>query len=120
MLAAGQRYLRDLGGLTEIRFIESREEVPQDVMSAVIDGAEIFVPLADLVDYEAERVRLGKEQKRLEGEVARVNGKLGNPGFVSKAPEKLVQEEREKLVKYQEMLEKVTAQLAAVERKLGR
>ena len=88
-------------------------------MSAVVDGAEIFVPLDDLMDYKAELARLQKEKKRLEGEVKRVVGKLSNQGFVSKAPEKVVAEERAKKDKYEEMLAKVTDRLAMVERKLG-
>ena len=55
-------------------------------MSAVVSGAEIFIPLDDIMDYEAELERLEKEKKKLEGEVKRVRGKLSNEGFVSKAP----------------------------------
>ena len=89
-------------------------------MSAVIDGAEIYIPLEDLVDYNAEYERLLKEQKKLEGEVKRVEGKLSNQGFVSKAPEKVINEEREKMVKYKEMLEKVTDRLAMIGAKIGK
>ena len=94
--------------------------MPADSMSAVIAGAEIYIPLEDLVDFEAEYERLSKEKKRLEGEVKRVEGKLSNQGFVSKAPEKVVNEEREKMVKYKEMLEKVTARLEMVAAKAGK
>lgn len=83
-------------------------------MSAVVDGAEVFIPLDDLMDYEAELERLRKEEKRLEGEVKRVVGKLSNEGFVSKAPAQLVEEERGKQVKYEEMLAKVIDRLAMV------
>ena len=89
-------------------------------MSAVIDGAEIYIPLEDLVDYNAEYERLLKEQKKLEGEVKRVEGKLSNEGFVSKAPEKVINEEKEKMVKYKEMLEKVTDRLAMIGAKIGK
>ena len=57
-------------------------------MSAVIVGIEIFIPLDDLVDFNAEYDRLTKEKKKLEGEVKRVAGKLSNEGFLAKAPEK--------------------------------
>ena len=87
-------------------------------MSAVVDGAEVYIPLDDLMDYEAELDRLQKEKKRLEGEVKRVVGKLSNQGFVSKAPAKLVEEERAKQVKYEEMLAKVVDRLAIVEAKV--
>ena len=87
-------------------------------MSAVVSGAEIFIPLDDIMDYEAELERLEKEKKKLEGEVKRVRGKLSNEGFVSKAPEKVVNEEREKQVKYEEMLAKVCDMLETVKKKL--
>ena len=87
-------------------------------MSAVVDGAEVFIPLDDIIDYAAELERLAKEQKRLEGEVKRVKGMLGNPNFVNKAPEKKVAEERAKQVKYEEMLAKVNERLALVESKV--
>ena len=87
-------------------------------MSAVINGAEICIPLDDLVDYKAEFERLTKEKQKLEGEVKRVKGKLSNEGFVKKAPEKVVNEEKEKMAKYEDMLAKVIERLAMVENKL--
>ena len=72
------------------------------------------------MDYEAELDRLQKEKKRLEGEVKRVVGKLSNEGFVSKAPAKLVEEERAKQTKYEEMLAKVVDRLAIVEKKVAK
>ena len=119
-LTAGKEYIMNLGNITQITFAENKEDVPADSMSAVIAGAEIYIPLEDLVDFEAEYERLSKEKKRLEGEVKRVEGKLSNQGFVSKAPEKVVNEEREKMVKYKEMLEKVTARLEMVAAKAGK
>ena len=116
--AAGP-YISNLANLSDLQFIGDKSQVPEEVMSAVVDGAEVFIPLDDLMDYEAELSRLQKEKKRLEGEVKRVVGKLSNQGFVSKAPEKVVAEERAKKDKYEEMLEKVTERLALVERKLG-
>ena len=72
------------------------------------------------MDYEAEYDRLTKEKKKLEGEVKRVVGKLSNEGFVSKAPEKVINEEKAKQVKYEEMLAKVIDRLAIVEKKVGK
>ena len=118
MLKSDERYLKDIANITEITFVADKKEVPEDVMSAVIDGAEIFIPLDDLVDFNAEFERLTKEKKRLEGEVKRVVGKLSNEGFVSKAPEKVINEEREKKVKYEEMLEKVISRLEMVAKKV--
>ena len=70
-----------------------------------------FLPLADLIDYEKEIERLNKEKARLEDELKRVNGKLSNEKFLSKAPESVVEEEKEKLQKYQSMMEKVLERL---------
>lgn len=117
---AGERYTMSLANITDISFITDKKDVPEEVMSAVIDGVEIYIPLDDLVDYNAEFDRLTKEKKRLEGEVARVKGKLSNQGFVAKAPEKVIDEEKEKQVKYEDMLAKVTAQLETVSKKVGK
>ena len=117
-LKAGTQYLKNLGNITEITFASGKSEIPDDAVSAVIDGAEIYVPLDDLVDYREEYDRLTKEKKKLEGEVARVDGKLSNQGFVSKAPEKVINEEKAKKEMYEEMLAKVTAQLESVSQKI--
>lgn len=115
---AGEAYLKNLANITELIFTDSRAEVPEDAVSAVIDGAEIYIPLDDLVDFAEEKARLEKEQKRLEGEVKRSTGMLNNPGFVSKAPEAKIQAEREKLAMYEDMLAKVKGQLEQVIAKL--
>ena len=88
-------------------------------ISAVIAGVEIFIPLDDLVDFKAEYDRLTKEKKKLEGEVKRVVGKLSNQGFLAKAPEKVINEEKEKQAKYEEMLAKVEERLAMVSGKVN-
>ena len=115
---AGEAYLRNLANITEILFTDSKKDVPEDAVSAVIDGAEIYIPLDDLVDFADELARLEKEQKRLEGEVKRSNGMLNNPGFVNKAPEAKIQAEKEKLAMYEDMLAKVSAQIEAIKTKL--
>lgn len=118
VVKTGERYIKKLANITDITFADSKADVPEDVMSAVVDGAEVFIPLDDIMDYAAELERLQKEQKRLEGEVKRVKGMLSNPNFVNKAPEKKVNEEREKQVKYEEMLAKVVERLQLVEAKV--
>ena len=72
------------------------------------------MPLADLIDFKKERERLEKEKKRLEGELKRVKGMLGNERFMSKAPEQKIAEEKEKLLKYEGMMQKVEEELAAL------
>ena len=118
VVKAGERYTEKLANIKEITFISDKSQVPEEVMSAVVSAAEVFIPLDDIMDYDAELERLTKEKKKLEGEVRRVKGKLSNEGFVSKAPAKVVEEEREKQAKYEEMLAKVTDRLAYVEKKV--
>ncbi len=114
----GERYIRALANISEISYPESKDGIGEDFMSAVIDGGEIYIPTDDLLDYKQEFDRLTKEKDRLTKEVARAEGKLGNEGFVSKAPEKVINAEREKLAVYREMLEKVVDRLTAVEKKI--
>lgn len=118
VVRAGERYIKKLANITEITFISDKKDVPEETMSAVVDGAEVYIPLDDIMDYEAELERLTKEKKRLEGEVKRVTGKLSNEGFVNKAPAAVVEEEKQKKVMYEDMLAKVTARLATVESKV--
>lgn len=117
-IKAGERYIKSLANITEINFIDDKAQVPEEVMSAVMGGVELFIPLDDLLDYKAEFERLTKEKARLEGEVKRVIGKLSNEGFVAKAPEKVITEEKEKQAKYEDMLAKVISRLELVEKKL--
>ena len=118
VVRAGKRYITKIANITDITFAASKADVPEEVMSAVVAGAEIFIPLDDIMDYEAELDRLRKEKKKLEGEVKRVVGKLSNEGFIKKAPEKVINEEKAKQVKYEEMLAKVCDRLAVVEKKV--
>lgn len=80
-------------------------------MSAVVTGAEIFLPLEGLINIEEELARLAKEQQKWESEVKRVEGKLANERFVSKAPAAVVEEEKQKQVDYQQKLEAVKRQI---------
>lgn len=118
VVRAGERYITKIANITDITFAASKADVPEEVMSAIVAGAEIFIPLDDIMDYEAELDRLRKEKKKLEGEVKRVVGKLSNEGFIKKAPEKVINEEKAKQVKYEEMLAKVCDRLAVVEKKV--
>ncbi|MBR2619339.1 MAG: class I tRNA ligase family protein, partial [Firmicutes bacterium] len=120
VVKSAERHVKKLANITDITFIADKADVPEEVMSAVVAGAEVFIPLDDIMDYEAEYDRLTKEKKKLEGEVKRVVGKLSNEGFVSKAPEKVINEEKAKQVKYEEMLAKVIDRLAIVEKKVGK
>ncbi len=91
---------------------------PTLAMTAVISGAEVYIPLAGLVDLSQEVQRLQKEIDKLENEVARGEKKLSNQGFVNNAPEQLVAEEKEKLSGYREKLTATTVRLAEVKKEL--
>ena len=80
----------------------------------MIAGATLYIPFAELVDIAQEIARLEKEEKRLVGELARVNGMLSNEKFLSKAPESKIAEEKGKLEKYTQMMEQVRERLAAL------
>ena len=86
--------------------------IGQDAVSIPLADAVIYIPLEELVDKEKELERLNAEKKRLEGEIRRSEGMLGNEKFVSKAPAAKVAEEREKKEKYERMLAQVDQQLA--------
>ncbi|CAK8054515.1 valine--tRNA ligase [Eupransor demetentiae] len=92
--------------------ISADVQAPKLAMSQVISGAEIYVPLAGLIDIDAEITRLQGEVKRFQGEVKRAEGKLGNEKFVNSAPEKVVAAEREKLADWQSKLEATEKRLA--------
>ncbi|GED50842.1 valine--tRNA ligase [Brevibacillus borstelensis] len=92
--------------------ISEQLKTPDKAMSAVVSGAELFLPLAGLIDLDQEVKRLEKELATLHGEVERIEKKLNNPGFMAKAPEKVVEEERAKMAGYMEKREKVMARLS--------
>ena len=75
------------------------------------DSCQIYIPLGELVDVEKERARLSAELERIEGEIRRAGGKLANQNFVTKAPKKLVEDERSKLEKYIDIKSKIEKQL---------
>ena len=110
----GAAYLEKLASASEVTFLDNKENLDKNLVSVVVKGGELFLPLLDLVDREKELERLDKEKKKLEGEIKRVEGKLSNERFVSKAPEAVVNEERAKGEKYKEMLEAVLERIEAL------
>ncbi|HHW31962.1 MAG TPA: valine--tRNA ligase [Clostridiaceae bacterium] len=114
IISEGEKYFIRLAGASEVVFQSDKHGIPSTAVSGVIPGAQIYIPLEDLIDIDKEIERLEKEKANLEGELKRVEGKLNNKGFISKAPEKVVQEEREKQAKYQDMYNKVVERLNAL------
>ena len=111
---AGASYIEKLASASEVTFIQDKSEVPANAVSLVVKGGELFMPLLDLVDKEKELERLNKEMKKLKGEVERIDKKLSNQGFVAKAPEAVINGEKEKRIKYQEMLDAVLVRIDAL------
>ncbi|MBQ5487521.1 MAG: valine--tRNA ligase [Clostridia bacterium] len=105
-------YLNKLASASTVDVRFDKEGIDKNAVSVVSKIGEAFIPMNELIDIEKELERLEKERKRWEGEVARANGKLSNQGFMAKAPEKVVAEERAKLANAQEMLEKLNARIA--------
>lgn len=108
---SGVNYIEKLASASEVVFINDKNEVPENAVSLVVKGGELFMPLLDLVDKEKELERLNKEKKKLEGEVERIDKKLSNQGFVAKAPQAVIDAEKEKREKYQEMLNAVLVRI---------
>ena len=104
-------FILKLGLGEKIVVQKDKAGIPENAISILKDGIELYMPLEDLVDMEEERKRLEEEKTRLESEVARCEKMLSNPGFVNKAPEKKIQEEKDKLEKYKDMLAKVEERL---------
>ena len=112
----GKVFFATLGYASEVIIQSNKENIDDDFVSAIIKDASIYMPFADLVDIEKELQRLEEEKQKLESEVDRVNKKLSNQGFVSKAPEKVISEEKDKLEKYSQMLEKVLERIKVLEK----
>ena len=110
----GKSYVEKLASCSELEFITDKKDVPENAVSAVVKGGELFMPLLDLVDKDKELERLNKEKAKLESEIMRVEKKLSNEKFVSKAPEAVVNEERAKGEKYKEMLQAVLQRIEAL------
>ena len=106
-----KKFILKLGLGEKIIVQKDKIGIPENAISILKDGIELYMPLEDLVDMEEERKRLEEEKTRLESEVARCEKMLSNPGFVNKAPEKKIQEEKDKLEKYKDMLAKVEERL---------
>ncbi|EKF9217962.1 valine--tRNA ligase [Vibrio cholerae] len=112
-IEANKPVLVSLAKLESIHVLADGEATPA-CATALVGKSELMIPMAGLIDKDAELDRLAKEIAKTQGEIARIEGKLGNEGFVAKAPEAVITKEREKLAGYQEALVKLEQQKATI------
>ena len=104
-----------LAGASDVSIVDSYSE--EGAVQIITDSAAVYIPLADMVDFAAERRRLEGELKVCEGEIKRCEGKLSNEGFVAKAPAAVVDAEKAKLEKHKKQKLGIEEALAAIEGK---
>jgi len=112
-LAENEPLLMKLAKLESIRVLGAGEEAPLAAI-ALVGDMQVLVPMAGLIDKDAELARLDKEIQRLEGEVKRIGGKLGNANFVDKAPAEVIAKERSKLTESEQALARLGEQRARI------
>lgn len=112
----GAVFFQKLASASDVTLLKDKSSVGENTVAVIVDGAQIYIPLGELVDFEKELKRLEEEKKHLLGEIKRVEGKLSNKGFVDKAPARVVDEEKAKGEKYREMLQKVEESLSAFQK----
>jgi len=113
LFANSEEFFKKLAGASQVIVKKEKDADCEKALTVVVDSAMLFMPTDELIDKEKELARLEKEKANIENEIKRTSGKLSNPGFLAKAPEKLVAEEKAKQAKYEEMLEKVLASIEA-------
>ncbi|HCO60592.1 MAG TPA: valine--tRNA ligase, partial [Porticoccaceae bacterium] len=113
-LESNRTYLGRLANLESISLCQPGEDPPPSA-TALVGDMEVLVPMAGVIDKTEELARLDREIGKLNKEVQRLNGKLGNEKFVAKAPETVVEAERQKLAEAQSALQKLEAQKSQIE-----
>jgi valyl-tRNA synthetase len=114
LAAANQRYLMTLARLDSITWLEPSADAPESA-TALAGNASLLIPMAGLIDKDAESARLNKEIEKITKDSERTRGKLANASFVDKAPAAVVQKEKDKLAEQEAALEKLRAQLARIQ-----
>ena len=104
---SSKNFFATLASASSVIIREDKRGIEPDAVTAALPNAEIYIPFKELVDIEKELVRLSAEKERLTKEIERGKNMLANPNFVSKAPEKKITEEKNKLANYESMMEKV-------------
>ena len=111
-LQGAEVYFSRMASVSQLELLPPDTEITEKTVSAVCAAGECYIPLGELVDFEKEKARLNKELKALEADIARGEGKLNNPGFVSKAPAALIEQEKAKLETNRQKLESLKARIA--------
>ena len=114
VIKESEEFLSKLGFASEIIVQKDEAGIPQNAISIIVEDLKIFIPFEDLVNIEEEIQRLEGEKKKLEGEVARGEKMLSNQGFISKAPQAKIDEEKAKLENYKNMLSAVEERLEKI------
>jgi len=114
--AAGKPFFLRLASASEVTVAAADSAAPEGTVEVVTHAARVFMPLAELVDFEKELARIAKEKANAEKQLAGIEGKLKNENFVSKAPEAVVNAEREKAEKLRALIEKLEASAAAMKK----
>ena len=112
----GKVFFTTLAYASEVIIQSDKSGIDEDAVAVLIPNATVYMPFSDLVDIDKEIERLKNEEKKLEGELKRVNGMLSNEKFISKAPEAKINEEKEKLSKYTVMMEQVKERLKTLQK----
>ena len=112
LINKSEEFLKKLGFSDKIIVQENKDGIASNAMSIITEGLELYIPFEELVDVEEERKRLEEEKKKVLSEIERASKMLANPGFVNKAPEAKIDEEKEKLNKYKEILENIEKRLS--------
>jgi valyl-tRNA synthetase len=101
-IEANSNYIATLAAAEPITILTASDATPENAMTAVASGVEIYLPLKGLIDIEKETARLNKELGNLEKELSRISGKLNNAGFTAKAPQDVIEKEKAKQAEYAE------------------
>jgi valyl-tRNA synthetase len=109
LLSRHQTYLQKLGRLESITCLGEGEIAPESAI-ALVGNLKILIPMAGLIDKDAELARLDKEIQRIQNDLPRVEGKLNNPAFVDKAPAEVIEKEKAKLAEMHGALKNLQAQ----------
>ena len=112
-IEANRTFLQSLAKLEQIDYLNEGDEPPAS-MTSLVDSMQLHIPMAGLIDKDAELKRLDKALQKAEQEQKRLSGKLSNENFVSKAPEAVIAKEREKLAEAEEALAQLKQQHAKI------